>query len=91
MKKKVYSCLMVVGVILFMSDKTCNLFGGETVKHAEKLNTSTSLKEVFVNDLWITYSVKTTTCVGSGRIVCQEGTVMQMVDVRDTSPQTPIV
>ncbi len=91
MKKKFYFCLMVIGVILFMSDKSWNLFGSEMVKHAEKLNTSTSLKEVFVDGLCITYSVKTTTCVGSGRIVCQEGTVMQMVDVRDTSPQVPIV
>lgn len=91
MRKKVYSFLMVIGVILFMSDENGNLFGGETVKHAEKLNTSTSLKEVFVDGLCITYSVKTTTCVGSGRIVCQEGTTMQMVDFRDTSPQVPIV
>lgn len=91
MKKKIYSCLALMGVILLMTGESCDLFASGNEQYSEKLNTSTYLQEVYLDSICITYSVKEITCVGSGRIICKEETVVKMVDVRDSSVEAPIV
>lgn len=95
MKGKICLRWGIIVVVLLLADRTCNLRAGEAMSlsadYAERIDTSTSLIEKRMDDKIYTFSVKTISCIGTGRIVCQEQTISRVEEVRDMNPEVPVV